>query len=125
LLNVPDRIKILDLVGQRYPDQNPVTTIVDWVEELANTKLFESPEPNVLGINDLDDEYLLVLQCMLEGLPIEQISNEFSKEFSVVSPQSSIDKSDTLYEEIRNSMIFKTVFLDSMQAIGAGQSRGF
>src|SRR5262249_42258917 len=125
LLNVPDRLKILDLVRQRYPDQNPVTTIVDWVEELANTKLFGSPEPNVLGINDLDDEYLFVLQCMLEGLPIEQIRNEFSKEFSVVSPQSSIDKSDTLYEEIHNSMMFKTVVIDSMQAIGAGQSRGF
>src|SRR5262249_42515752 len=50
LLNIPDRQKVLDLVKQRFPEQDPVATVTDWVEELAHTKVAGSSEPNVLGI---------------------------------------------------------------------------
>src|SRR5215510_5619708 len=50
LLNIPDRQKILDVVKQRYPEQDPVATVTDWLEELGHTKVAGSSEPNVLGI---------------------------------------------------------------------------
>src|SRR5262249_34250242 len=125
LLNVPDRLKILDLVKQRFPEQNPVTTIVDWVEELANTRVLGSPEPNVLGINDLDCEYLFVLQCLLEGFSIEEMKSAFEQEFAPEDARGSYDRLQNLYEEIRNSMLFKSAFLNSTLAMEACQAVSF
>jgi hypothetical protein len=119
LLNVPDRLKILDLVKQRFPEQNPITTIVDWVEELANTKVFGSPEPNVLGINDIDDQYLFVLQCLLEGFSSEEMKRTFEQEFAQEDFRAAADRVHQLYEEIRNSMLFKSIFLNSAPAAEA------
>ena len=113
LLNVPDRLKILDLVRQRFPEQDPVTTILDWVEELGHTRLFGSPEPNVLGIENLDDEYMFVLQCLLEGLTVEQMKSAFEQEFSAEDARGSSGKLEGLFEEIRTSMLFKSIFHDS------------
>jgi hypothetical protein len=117
LLNVPDRVKVLDLVRQRFPDEDPVTTIIDWVEELANTKTVGSPEPNVLGINDFDDDYLFVLQCLLEGLPFESIRNAFEKEFSREYTNGLSDKPEKLCESIRHSLLFGSILLDSSSAV--------
>src|SRR5262249_48188948 len=82
LLNIPDRQKVLDLVKQRFPEQDPVATVTDWVEELAHTKVAGSSEPNVLGIENFDEDYLFVFQSLLEGLTIEQIRAAFERELS-------------------------------------------
>src|SRR4029079_15534525 len=55
LLNVPDREKVLELVKQRYPETDPVEKILDWVEELSQTRVLGSKEPNALGIDGFDD----------------------------------------------------------------------
>ena len=60
LLNVPSRTRILDLVKQRYPDQDPVETILDWVEELGRTRVLGSRETNALGMPEFDDSYVFV-----------------------------------------------------------------
>src|SRR5579884_1717726 len=49
LLNVPDRVRLLAMVHQRFPNVEPVSTILSWIEELATTKLWDSDETNVLG----------------------------------------------------------------------------
>jgi hypothetical protein len=114
LLNVPDRVTVLDLVKQRYPQNNPVDTIVDWVEELANTKVAGSPEPNVLGIEGIDDDYLFVLQCLLEGRSIEETRRAFEEEISVDQAAVNSDaKIENCFSEIRNSMVFRSMFLGS------------
>jgi len=41
LLNVTNREKVLELVQQRYPNQEPVETILDWVEELGRTRVWD------------------------------------------------------------------------------------
>ena len=76
LLNVPSREKILQLVKQRLPEQDPVETILDWVEELSQTKVLGSQESNVLGIEGFDEGYMFVLECLLEGLSKEEIRNK-------------------------------------------------
>ena len=122
LLNVPDRIKVLDLVRERFPDENPVNTIMDWVEELASTKVLGSSEPNVLGIKDFDDDYLFVFQCLLEGLALEQIKSAFEEEFSAEHARSLENKPEELYHAIRSSMLFKSIFLDSQTAAVATEA---
>ncbi len=122
LLNVPDRIKVLDLVRERFPDQNPINTIMGWVEELASTKVFGSSESNVLGIKDFDDYYLFVFQCLLEGLALEQMKSAFEEEFSAEHARSLGNKLEELYNAIRSSMLFKSIFLDSQTTALATQA---
>jgi hypothetical protein len=116
LLNVPDRARVLDLVRQRFPEQNPVDTITDWVEELANTKMVGSSESNVLGIDNLDGDYLFAFQCLLEGLTLEQIKSRFEEELSEEGAASSENNPEELYNTIRNSMPFKSIFLDHVSS---------
>ena len=124
LLNVPDRVRVLNLVRERFPEQNPVVTIMDWVEELANTKVVGSPEANVLGVDNFDDDYLFAFQCLLEGLAVEQIKSAFEEEFSAEYAIRLGSKPEELYNSIRNSMIFKSIFLDSSAEEGRVQSAG-
>ena len=44
LLNVPTREKILELVKERFPETDPVEKILDWVEELSQTRVLGSKE---------------------------------------------------------------------------------
>jgi hypothetical protein len=112
LLNVPDGTRLLEMVEQRFPDREPVETALDWVEELAHTKVMGASEANVLGINDFDDDYLLVLRCMLEGLSPEETVGAFEKEFSADYAAGLDDKPARLYQAIRDSMLFKSIFRD-------------
>jgi hypothetical protein len=123
LLNVPDRARVLDLVRQRFPERNPVDTITDWVEELASTKMVGSAEANVLGIENLDDNYLLVFQCLLEGLTLDETANRLEEEFSedgAAGPEADVEK---LYNAIRGAMPFKSIFLDPLPE-AAGEPAG-
>jgi hypothetical protein len=113
LLNVSDRGEVLKLVQQRFPEQNPVETILDWIDELASTKVMGSSEPNVLGITDYDDDYMFVFQCLLEGKTFEQTNASYKDEFSVEAAESSADRLKHLYDSICHSMPFKSIFLDS------------
>jgi hypothetical protein len=111
LLNVPSRTHILELVRQRVPDRDPVDTITDWVEELSNIRVFGSSEPNVLGIDNLDEDYLLVLGAMLEGSSMREMSMAPGGGDSI-GPGSEA-KLAAISESIRNSVLFKSIFLDS------------
>jgi hypothetical protein len=80
LLNVSGREKILKLVKQRYPEQDPVETILDWVEELSRTRVLGSKEPNALGIEGFDDAHMTVLESILKNLPEAAIVDQMKKE---------------------------------------------
>jgi hypothetical protein len=121
LLNVPERLKVLDLVRQRFPEKEPIDTITEWVEELANTRVAGSHEPNVAGIENFDEDYLFVLQCLLEGLTVDQTKKEFAQELPQEDAHSLEGKIEKLYSDIRNSMLFKAIFLDA--TLGAPAQR--
>jgi hypothetical protein len=122
LLNVPDRVKVLELVRQRLPEQDPVNTIMDWVEELANTRVAGSAEPNVMGINNYDEDYLFVFQGLLEGRTLDQIKRAFAEETSAEDAATLSGKLEDLYHTIKHSMLFKSIFLDSQTAVREKQS---
>src|SRR6185369_18001049 len=109
-LNVPDRHRVLGLVAERFPDRDPVTAVMSWVEELANTKALGSAESNVLGIEGVDGDYLFVLECMLRGMTPEQTIQAFVED----SPASDTGNLETipenLYRTISNSLPFKSIF---------------
>lgn len=117
LLNVPDRARLLELVKERFPEANPIQTVAEWFEELANTRMSGSSERNLLGINEFDEDYLVVFQCLLEGLSVEQISNELGEDSLAMKGHSSRNRAEKLCDEIRNSMLFKSVFDHALNEI--------
>ncbi len=119
LLNIPDRQKVLDLVKQRFPEQDPVATVTDWVEDLAHTKVAGFPEPNVLGIENFDEDYLFVLECLLQGHTTEQIRAAFEKELAPDEFLALGNKPDELCSAIRNSMLFRSIFPETPSASAA------
>lgn len=106
LLNVPDREKILELVKARFPETDPVEKILDWVEELSQTRVLGSKEPNALGIANFDDDYVFVLEQLLRGKSLEEIrqliqTEEFQR-FATLN-----EKLDTMAEGLQSSALFK------------------
>ncbi len=113
LLNVPSREKVLEMVAQRFPDSDPIETVTDWVEELANTKLWGSAEANVLGLSNFDDDYLWVFQSLLKGFSLEQTMRAFAEENAADCNAEEQQQLATLYDSIAQSMLFKTIFVQS------------
>jgi hypothetical protein len=112
LLNVPNRDKMLEIVKHRYPDADPVEIVMNWMEELGNTKMWGSSEPNVLGIENLDDDYLFVFQNLLQGFSLEQTMLALEEESSREYAQEQQKKITELYNSITNAMLFKSIFSD-------------
>jgi hypothetical protein len=108
LLNVPDREKILELVTQRYPETDPVEKILDWVEELSQTRVLGSKESNALGIEGFGDDHVFVLEFLLRGKSREDIrrltkTDEFQR-FATLD-----DKLDSLTEGLQKATLFKKI----------------
>jgi hypothetical protein len=76
LMNVPDRAAILKLVQQKFPDQDAVELILQWLRELATTKVFGSKEPNILGFPQFGESHLLVLRELLRGRTKDEIKRK-------------------------------------------------
>src|SRR5262249_34932932 len=110
LLNVSSRTHVLELVRKRVPHRDPIETITDWVEELSSIKVFGSNEQNVLGIDNLDEDYLVVLGSMLEGFSVGQMSMAVHAADSIdLASETKVAK---ISESIRHSMLFKSILLD-------------
>ena len=89
------------------------------MDELAHTRLAGSSEANVLGIEDFDNDYLFVFQCLLEGQTTEQIREVFEREVPRDELQSLGNKPEELCGAIRLSPIFKSIFMETPSAIAA------
>ncbi len=110
LLNVPNRKLMLDLVRQRYPEDTPVDTVTDWLEELSNTQMMGSTESNVLGIDALDDDYLLAFRCLLEGCSFGEVRDTFVNEYSHSHIEDSKRSVEELVQAVQQSPLFKYIF---------------
>jgi FkbM family methyltransferase len=110
LLIVPDRTKVLEFVKQRYPDREPVDQLVDWLDDLAHTQIMGSVEANVLGLGNVDDDYLLIFENLLQGRSLGQTKAAFADEFSSEYLQQHNDNIEQTYATIRASQLFRAVF---------------
>ena len=113
LLNVPSREKMLELVKEEFPESNPIDKVLDWVSELSATKVFGSSEPNVLGIGDFKDDHLFVLQCLLENLSRQQITEALERAYPADYAKVLGGKIDTISAALRCSVPFKAMFAGS------------
>lgn len=110
LLNVSDRPRVLEIVHQRFPELDPIDTVLGWMEELSATKVWRATEANVLGIENLDDDYLFALQCLFKGFPRDRMAGAFADEFPADYVENMGIKPEELFDSIRSSMLFKSIF---------------
>ena len=112
LLNVPSTRKILALVKQRFPETDPLDKVLDWVMELASTKVWGSTETNVLGLNDFDDDHLFVLECLMGQLSSQQIKDKLSANYPVDYAANLEKKFDGIAAALRNSIPFRAMLAE-------------
>jgi hypothetical protein len=113
LLNVSSRQKIFELVKARFPKNNPLDKVLDWVMELSTTKVWGSTEANVLGLDDFDDDYLFVLQCLLEDLSGQQIKDALARDYPADYPAKLESRFEAIAAALRNSIPFRAMLADT------------
>ncbi len=80
LLNIDDRDRIFGLIKHRFPDADPIEKILDWVFDLAETRVVGVDTPNALGIPEFGDAEMFVLENLLYGKTDEEIRRAFATE---------------------------------------------
>jgi hypothetical protein len=85
LLNIDDREHILEIVRQRYPDEDAVEKVLDWLFDLSQTRVL-GQETNVLGF-DLGAAEMFAVEGILRGKRDDEIAAEFEKESAGSDPQ--------------------------------------
>ncbi len=110
LLNIDSREKILELVKQRFPEVDPVEKILDWVEEMGQTRVLGSKEPNALGIDGFSNEHIFVLEHQLRGTPIHKLKTLASNGDSAAGLD---ERMDGLAQTLQTSMLFKALLSQS------------
>ena len=108
LLNVPERLSLLRLVKERFPDRDPIEVVMSWIRELSATRISGSREPNVLGIADFDDLHLLVIRALLEGCSEEEITARATTDSQRLA--SSPASLASVIDQLRDLPLFKGVF---------------
>ena len=103
---------MLELVKQRVPDQEPIETILDWVEELGRTRVLGSKETNALGLPEFDDSYVFVLECLLQELDEEGIKRRAAAEYPPDNAAELAMRVPALTETLKQSTLFKSLLAD-------------
>ncbi len=80
ILNADSRENIYKLIGQRYPEADPQEKALDWVFDLANTRVVGVEPPNALGIEGFGDIDVLILEEMLNGKDAAAIGETISSQ---------------------------------------------
>ena len=86
LLNLDDREHILEVIRQRYPDEDAVEKVLDWLFDLSQTRVI-GKETNALGF-DLGAGELFALEGLLRGKKEDEIAAEFAFEDEGGDPET-------------------------------------
>lgn len=102
LLNVDVRERIFGLIKHRFPDVDPIEKVLDWVFDLAGTRVVGVETSNALGIPDFGEREMFVLENLLHGKTDEEITQAFAAENPGVEIGDAISK-------IREAVIFRAL----------------
>ncbi len=107
LLNVEGKERIFSLVKTRFPEVEPLEKVLDWVSELAQTKILGSNVPNALGIEGFSDYDLFVLEDLLRGLSAEEMRKNLQAESPEQNVEEALKDLEKRIENIRQSVILE------------------
>ena len=112
LLNVSERERLLAMVKSRFPNRGPVDIVLDWIEELSNTRVLGSNESNVLGIDGFDHNYLFVLEGLLEGRSAADIKEKANRECSGEQAAAVAARVESISERLKSSQLLRQLLSD-------------
>ena len=107
LLNVDGKERIFSLIKERFPDAEPLDKVLDWVSELAQTRIFGSNLPNALGIEGFNDFDLFVFEDLMRGLTAEEIQKNAQLETANGDAEEISKNMAGRIEKIEQSVILK------------------
>jgi hypothetical protein len=85
LLNLDDREHILELIRQRYTDEDAVEKVLDWLFDLSQTRVL-GQDTSVLGF-DLGAPEMFALEGILRSKKDDEIEAEFALESKDADPE--------------------------------------
>jgi hypothetical protein len=109
LLNIEGKERILSLIKNRFPEADPIEKILDWTDELANTKVFGTNLPNALGIGDFDDFDMFVLESLLKDLSDTETRAKLESEYGTKATDEVTRSLAAKAEKLRQSVIFEPI----------------
>lgn len=111
LLNVEGLEPSLAVVKARVPEKPPVDTVVSYVMELARKDWAVDGLTNSQGIV-LEGVSLDVLRVMLQGVPSSELVRSLEGRYRAGDVQANAHAVEALAKDIRNSVLFRTLFED-------------
>lgn len=104
LMNIDSRGMIFKLIKERYPDADPIEKVLDWVFDLAQTRVVLGMETtNALGMADFGEPEM----SALEGLLSNRSDDEIAAAFTAEDPNASADAILMALDKVRNALIFR------------------
>ncbi|HTH50869.1 MAG TPA: hypothetical protein VL501_02990 [Pyrinomonadaceae bacterium] len=103
LMNLDDREHILQIIRERYPDEDPVERVLDWVFDMSNTRIAGKDNENALGITDFGEAEMFALEGLLRGRNDDEIAANYAAE---AAKAGETDIPNAL-EKIRGSVTFR------------------
>jgi hypothetical protein len=110
MLNVEGKERIFSLIKNRFPETDPAEKILDWTDELANTKVFGTNLPNALGIADFDNFDLFALETILKDLSEAETREKLQTEYGMEPTAEVMRNLAAKTEKIRQAVIFEPLF---------------
>lgn len=110
LLNVEGRENIFSLIKQRFPDAGPSEKLLDWVYDLAHTRIAGTDAQNALGIDGFDESDLFVFENLLAGATNAEIRAAVERDYSPEKAASMLAGLDAMIAKIKDAALFKPIF---------------
>jgi len=110
LLTVEGKDRMLSLIQQRFPDADPISKILDWSHELAQTRVVGVNIPNALGIEGFDDVDLTLLENLLRGRTEAASQDAVTAEYG--PERASAGEIEQKLARLRESVIFQPLLSD-------------
>lgn len=110
LMNLEGKDAIFSLISQRFPDADPLEKVLDWVFDLAQTRVLGTSSQNALGIDGFDNIDILVLEGLLRGKTNDEIADELKHEAGESS--HLLADLESRLTRIREATIFRPLFMN-------------
>ena len=110
LLNVEGREHIFSLIKQRFPERDPAEKLLDWVYDLAHTRIAGTDAQNALGIDAFDESDLFVFENLLAGATSAEIRAAVERDYSPEKAAGLLADLDERIVKIRDAVLFGPIF---------------
>ncbi|MDH3493191.1 MAG: hypothetical protein OEM82_06540 [Acidobacteriota bacterium] len=105
LMNVEGADNVLSLIKERFPKDDPIEKLLDWVSDLANTRVIDNSFSNGLGIEGFTDFDTAVLEGILHGKSADEIESELLSGLS--ETEEAKNRIRASIKRISESVIFR------------------